>query len=126
MEVLDWLSRNAGAVNVLVLVAYAIFTLGIWIETHRNALRTKELARQARDAFRMQLVTIYLEETSHSSHPAEDDVYTREARYERIAALREIIQEAFPNEWPDIEQIMCSIGERIVKLYEKEKQPESA
>ncbi len=59
METATWVIAAAGMLNVIVLAVYAWFTLGMWRETQRSALRTEDLARQSRDALKLQtLVTI--------------------------------------------------------------------
>lgn len=126
METATWIIAGASALNMLVLCTYAWFTWGIWRETRQTALRTEDLARQSRDAFRMQILAVYQEETRQFLQPAKGSAFTRELRSARTDALTQLIRDAFPDQWPDIEQIMVSIGERIVEFHEGQKQSDGA
>lgn len=103
MDILNWLNQNASVVNVLVLVAYAIFTLGIWIETRRSARLTEELARQSRDAFRLQVVLACLKEAL-----PEKELPTKEGQpvlppFSELVLLEETLGAAFPEQWKEIQ-----------------------
>jgi uncharacterized membrane protein len=125
METATWVIAGSSVLNLAVLAAYAWFTWGIWRETQTSALRTEELARQSRDAFRMQIVTSYLEETRQSLQPAKGSPITRELRAARARALARFLEEAFPDHWPDVEQVIVEVVEHMMEFYGDKQPPEA-
>ena len=115
MEILDWLNKNASAVNVLVLVTYAVFTLGIWRETRRSARLTEALARQSDEALTLQLV-MWL-------YQAEEGIRDRLRRFqggvkkgsEEIRSMRQRYKEAFPPRWGRIELLLVKSLEDLMR-----------
>ncbi len=61
MENATWVIAAASLVNLLVLVAYAFFTWGIWRETQRSGERTEVLVREAIEGFKFRVLATYLD-----------------------------------------------------------------
>lgn len=106
LEILAWLKANDSAVNVLVLMAYAIFTLGIWRETRRSTLRTEELARQARDTFKLQILLMLLEERDWLLKAAGSPARVLEMMQVKVHAIRDMFEVAFSDRWSEIGPIL--------------------
>lgn len=99
METATWVIAGASVVNVLVLAVYAGFTWGIWRETRRTAERTELLARQARDAFRLNILVAYQEEIRSARELPQKPVVG-------IRLMERAFHKAFPEEWPEILRIL--------------------
>ena len=108
METATWVIAGASLMNVVVLIFYASFTWGIWKETRESGRRTEELAQQARDALRVQVVAAYLEAKRPLPGANRNmDGYPEEFR-QHLESVKTLLQKAFPDQWAEIEMILAT------------------
>lgn len=106
MQTATWVIAVASLMNVLVLILYACFTWGIWKETREGGRRTEELARQAGQALRLQVVATYLEANGPLPGAVRDmDGYPQEFR-QYLEGVKTLLQTAFPEQWAEIERTL--------------------
>jgi hypothetical protein len=105
METATWVIAAASALNVIVLGLYAWFTLGIWRETQRSGLRTEELARQARDTLKLQVLALFLEGTRQiASNLPSGDARPEVAKL-AMRHYTDLLRRAFPEQLTEIDRI---------------------
>ena len=108
-----WVIAGASVLNVIVLGAYAWFTWGIWRETQRNAIRTDQLARQSRDAFRLQLVATYFEQGRNLPELSPDAALRYDVAKSRLVVLKRLFRAAFPDHWSDVESSLLEVAQAL-------------
>ncbi len=115
METATWVISGASLMNVLVLILYAYFTWGIWKETREGGRRTEELARQAGEALRLQVVSTYLEAGRPMPGAARNmDGYPQEFR-QHLEGVKTLLQKAFPEQWAEIERTLDTFPETRIR-----------
>ncbi len=112
VEAATWVTVIAQAVNALVLAAYAYFTWGIWGETRRSAERTEALARQARDAFRLQVLIAYKEEARWAKEREPMPGQALGGAWDGVVLMEEALRTAFPEQWAEIQEILQQAAEQ--------------
>ena len=101
--------------NVLVLILYAYFTWGIWEETREGGRRTEELARQAGQALRLQVVATYLEAKRPMPGAVRNmDGYPQDFT-QHLNAVKTLLQKAFPGQWAEIENTLDAFPETHIR-----------
>lgn len=99
---------------------------GIRCETQRSALRTQELARQATDAFRLNLFVVYQEQIRW----AKELLVKREGNLNdalrRIQLMVKVLEKAFPQEWPQIAQDLEEVTEDLKRGFQSQGQTRQA
>ncbi len=104
METATWIIAVASIVNVLVLAAYAWYTLGILKASRRSQQATENLARLSNEALKYQIVTTYLEEKRAVPIPVGSRTAQFEAGVLRAEATMDLLKKIFPDAWAAIEQ----------------------
>jgi hypothetical protein len=97
-----WLMAGAGVINLIVLGAYAWFTWGIWSETQRSARRTEELAKQARDTFKLQVLGSYLQSRATAIAFGQPPGSSEARAQAELDLLEGLFRETFPDRWKEI------------------------
>ena len=106
METATWVIVGASLMNLLVMIFYVCFTWGIWKETREGGRRTEELARQAGQALRLQVVATYLEAKRPLPGAVRNmDGYPQEFS-QHLEGVKTLLQKAFPEQWAEIERTL--------------------
>lgn len=117
---------GASVVNVLVLAVYAWYTRGILGATRQSALQAEGLARQARDAFKLQLLLGHYEMIrqirSIMVPYSKGDKATERSWVDALKVFRA----AFPDEFPSLLQDLTGEDKRPEKEAAPEKDSPSA
>jgi len=111
MEAATWVIAIAGVVNVFVLGAYAWYTRGILDATRQSTLRTEELARQAGDGLRLQILATFLEETRQKLALTGADPALIQLHRSRMAEVRNLLHASFPEQWAEIQRDVDNVIE---------------
>ena len=103
-------------INAAILAVYAWFTYGIWRETSRTATRTEEMARQARDAFILQMLAILTQQVQSELERENTAAIDPDLRWFCARSLWNVYREFFPDQWQRME-FMKVTGKDIASAH---------
>ena len=137
MEWVVWLDKHPGAATVIstlllviftaviavATVAYVLVTRNLWKATLDTASRTEELARQSRDALKLQVLVTILEGDHPVLEAAGVPPEWTALRRPKANELRALFEAAFPALWNEIEKNLKDAIETVQLEVAAESDP---